>query len=97
MGHFEKRLKSMKITITSKKIVVFKMSQGIQMTMINKKTQLDYVVSLVKGLGYYFHAEDEKSIFDFKNSYFKQCSVVFEVRKRCARIVRIFWVLVYAT
>ena len=33
--------------------------------MINEETQLDKVVSLLKGLGRYFYAEDEKSIFVF--------------------------------
>ena len=35
-------------------------------TMINENTQLDKVVTLLKGLERYFYAEDEKSIFDLK-------------------------------
>ena len=42
------------------------MGQGLTQTMINKKTQLDEVVSLLKGLGLYFYAEDEKSIFELR-------------------------------
>ena len=34
--------------------------------MINEKTQLGKVVSLLKGLERYFYAEDEKSIFYFR-------------------------------
>ena len=34
--------------------------------MINEKTQLGKVVSLLKGLERHFYAEDEKSIFYFK-------------------------------
>ena len=36
--------------------------------MINEKTQLGKVVSLLKGLERHFCADDEKSIFYFKNS-----------------------------
>ena len=35
-------------------------------TIINEKTQLGKVVSLLKGLERYFYAEDEKSIFYFR-------------------------------
>ena len=42
------------------------MSQFLTPTMINEKTQLGKVLSLLKGLECYFHAEDEKSIFYFK-------------------------------
>ena len=34
--------------------------------MINEKTQLGKVVSILKGLERYFYDEDEKSIFYFK-------------------------------
>ena len=34
---------------------------------LNEKTQLGEVVSLLKGLERHFYAEDEKSIFYFKN------------------------------
>ena len=63
MGHFQNRLKSMKIDPNSKKIDFFKMDQVLTPTMINEKTQLGYVVSLLRGFGRYFYAEDEKSIF----------------------------------
>ena len=66
MGSFERRLKLMKIGQNLKKIVFFKTSQLLTPTMINEKTQLGQVVSLLKGLGYYFYAEDEKSIFNIK-------------------------------
>ena len=36
--------------------------------MINEKTQLGKVVSLLKGLERHFHAEDEKSILNFNKS-----------------------------
>ena len=36
--------------------------------MINEKTQLGKVVSLLKGFERYFYAEDEKSILDLKKS-----------------------------
>ena len=39
--------------------------------MINEKTQLGKVVSLLKGLERHFYAEDEKSIF-----YLKQCKAL---------------------
>ena len=42
------------------------MSQVLTPTMINEKTQLGKVVSLLKGLESYFYAENEKSIFYFK-------------------------------
>ena len=42
------------------------MSQVLTPTMIIKKTQLGEVVSLLKGLERHFYAEDEKSIFYFK-------------------------------
>ena len=42
------------------------MSQVLTPTMINEKTQLGKVVSLLKGLERHFYAEDEKSIFYFK-------------------------------
>ena len=42
------------------------MSQLLTPTMINENTQLGKVVSLLKGIERHFHAEDEKSIFDFK-------------------------------
>ena len=64
MGSFDSHLKSMKIGQNSKKIDFFKMSQFFTPTMINEKTQLGKVVSLLKGFGRYFHAESEKSIFD---------------------------------
>ena len=34
--------------------------------MINKNTQLGYVVWLLRGLGHYFYGEDEKPIFDLR-------------------------------
>ena len=34
--------------------------------MVNENTQLGYVVSLLRGFGRYFYAEDEKWIFDLK-------------------------------
>ena len=34
--------------------------------MINENTQLGYVVSLLRGFGRYFYAEDERSIFDLR-------------------------------
>ena len=43
------------------------MNQILTPTMINEKTQLGKVVSLLKGLERNFYAEDEKSIFYFKN------------------------------
>ncbi len=42
------------------------MNQVLTPTMINEKTQLGKVVSLLKGLERHFYAEDEKSIFNFK-------------------------------
>ena len=42
------------------------MSQLLIPTMINEKTQLGKVVSLLKGLEGHFYAEDEISIFYFK-------------------------------
>ena len=36
-------------------------------SIINEKTQLGWVVSLLEGFGRYFYAEDEKSIFDLRN------------------------------
>ena len=42
------------------------MSQVLTPTMINEKTQLGKVVSLLKGLERHFYAGDEKSIFSFK-------------------------------
>ena len=42
------------------------MSHVLTPTMINEKTQLGKVVSLLKGLECHFYAEDEKSIFYFK-------------------------------
>ena len=45
----------------------FKKSHVLTPTMIIEKTQLGDVVSLLKGLEGYFYAEDEKSIFYFKN------------------------------
>ena len=42
------------------------MSQALTPTMINEKTQLGKVVSLIKWLERNFYAEDEKSIFYFK-------------------------------
>ena len=42
------------------------MNQVLTPTMINEKTQLGKVVSLLKGLERHFYAEDEKSIFYFK-------------------------------
>ena len=44
------------------------MSQILTPTIINEKTQLGKVVSLLEGLECHFHAEHEKSIFDFKCS-----------------------------
>ena len=44
------------------------MSQVLTPTMINEKTQLGKVVSLLEGLECHFHAEHEKSIFDFNKS-----------------------------
>ena len=44
------------------------MSQVLTPTMINEKTQLGKVVSLLKGLECNFYAEDKKSIFYFKKS-----------------------------
>ena len=67
MSPFEKRLKSMKIGQNSKKIDFFKTSQFFTPTMIYEKTHLSKVVSPLKGLGRYFYAEDEKSIFDLRN------------------------------
>ena len=66
MGSFERHVKSMKIGQNSKKIDFFKTSQLSTPTMINEKTQLGNAVSLLKRLGRYFYAEDEKSIFDPK-------------------------------
>ena len=43
------------------------MNEFLTLTMINENTQLDKVVSLLKGLERYFYAEDEKSIFDLRN------------------------------
>ena len=43
------------------------MNQVLTPTMINEKTQLGKVVSVLKGLERHFYAEDEKSIFYFKN------------------------------
>ena len=43
------------------------MSQLLTPTMINEKTQLGKVVSLLKGLERHFHAENEKSIFHLKS------------------------------
>ena len=48
----------------SKKIDFFKMNQVYTPTMINEKTQLGKVVSLLKGLERHFHTEDIKWIFD---------------------------------
>ena len=56
----------MKIDRNSKKIDFFKMGQVLTSTMINEKTKIGWVISLLKGLGRYFYAEDEKSIFDPK-------------------------------
>ena len=42
------------------------MSQVLTPTMIIEKTQLGKVVSLLKGLERHFYAEDEKSIFHFR-------------------------------
>ena len=42
------------------------MSQVLTPTMINEKTQLGKVVSLLKGLERHFYAGDETSIFYFK-------------------------------
>ena len=42
------------------------MSQVLTPTMIIEKTQLGKFVSLLKGLECHFYAEDEKSIFYFK-------------------------------
>ena len=44
------------------------MSQVFTPTIINEKTPLGQVVSLLKGLGRYFYTEDEKSIFRPKNA-----------------------------
>ena len=44
------------------------MSQDLTPTMINEKTQLGKVVSVLKGLKRYFYAENEKSIFSSKIS-----------------------------
>ena len=44
----------------SKKIDFFKTNQFFTPTMINEKTQLGKVVSLLEGLECHFHAEDEK-------------------------------------
>ena len=63
MGSFDSHLKSMKIGQNSKEIDFFKMSQYFTPTMINEKTQLGKVVSLLKGLERCFSAEDEKLIF----------------------------------
>ena len=52
-----------KISKKIKKIDFFKMYEFFTPTMINENTQLDEVVSLLKGLERYFYAEDEKSIF----------------------------------
>ena len=43
------------------------MNQVYTPTMINEKTQLGKVVSLLKGLERHSNGEDEKSIFYFKN------------------------------
>ena len=43
------------------------MNQVLTPTMINEKTQLGKVVSLLKGLERHSYAEDEKSIFYFKS------------------------------
>ena len=51
----------------SKKIDFFKMNQVYTPTMINEKTHLGKVVSLLKGLERHSNGEDEKSIFYFKN------------------------------
>ena len=53
------------------------MSQVLTPTMINEKTQLGKVVSLLKGLERHFYAEDEKLIFYSK--HFK--SLDFYTRK----------------
>ena len=42
------------------------MNQVLTPTIINEKTQLGKVFSLLKGLECHFYAEDEKSIFYFK-------------------------------
>ena len=63
MSLSERVMKWMKIR---KKIDFFKTSQFFTPTMINENTQLGKVLSLLKGLECYFHAEDEKSIFYFK-------------------------------
>ena len=49
-----------KISKKIKKIDFFKMNAFFTLTMINENTQLDEVVSLLKGLERYFYAEDEK-------------------------------------
>ena len=54
----------------SKKIDFFKTSQFFTRTIINDKTQLGKVVSLLKGLERYFDAENEKSIFLHKQIWF---------------------------
>ena len=51
----------------SKKIDFFKTSQFFTPTMINEKTQLGKVVSLLKGLERHLRPENEKSIFYSKN------------------------------
>ena len=50
----------------SKKIDFFKTSQFFTPTIINEKTQLGKVVSLLKGLERHLRAENEKSIFHLK-------------------------------
>ena len=50
----------------SKKIDFFKTSQFFTPTMIDEKTQLGKVVSLLKGLERHLRPENEKSIFYFK-------------------------------
>ena len=53
----------MKIQKNLKKIDFFKMNPFLTPTIINEKMQLGKVVSVLKGLRHYFHAEDEISIF----------------------------------
>ena len=65
-GPFEQTLKSKKIRID-----FFKMSEVLTPTIINEKTQLGKVVSLLEGLECHFHAEHEKSIF-----YLQSCAIL---------------------
>ena len=68
MSLFGESWKSIIIEQKFKKFDFFKMSQLLIPTMINEKTQLGKVVSLLKGLECHFYAENENRFFTSNNS-----------------------------